>query len=100
MYASCGSHLACRLIARCEHPPASISLSQARAATAGPAAAAPIKGSRTPSPPAPPLCGAPLQYPNPKQGAPSTFQMVAVLLTGNGVPWQLFNSIWESLPFR
>jgi len=26
--------------------------------------------------------------------------MAAVLLTGNGVPWQLFNSIWESLPFR
>lgn len=40
------------------------------------------------------------QYPNPKQGAPSAFQMAAVLLTGNGVPWQLFNSIWESLPFR
>ncbi|KAI7836341.1 hypothetical protein COHA_009800 [Chlorella ohadii] len=41
-----------------------------------------------------------LIYPNPKQGSPSTFQMAAVLLTGNGVPWQLFNSIWESLPFR
>ena len=26
--------------------------------------------------------------------------MAAVLLTGNGVPWQLFNSVWGSLPFR
>lgn len=47
-----------------------------------------------------PVSPSPLQYPNPKNGPPSAFQMAAVLLTGNGVPWQLFNSIWESLPFR
>ena len=27
-------------------------------------------------------------------------QMVAVLLTGNGVAWLLFCSLWGSLPFR
>ncbi|PSC76133.1 hypothetical protein C2E20_0837 [Micractinium conductrix] len=40
-------------------------------------------------------------YPNPRSGAdPSTFQMAAVLLTGNGVAWLLFSSLWGSLPFR
>ncbi|KAL4457267.1 hypothetical protein ABPG75_012132 [Micractinium tetrahymenae] len=38
--------------------------------------------------------------PNPASGTPSSFQMAAVLLTGNGVPWQLFNSVWGSIPFR
>ncbi|KAL4858351.1 hypothetical protein ACK3TF_001822 [Chlorella vulgaris] len=39
-------------------------------------------------------------YPSPEAGMPSAFQMAAVLLTGNGVMWQLFNSVWGSLPFR
>lgn len=30
----------------------------------------------------------------------SPLQMVAVLLTGNGVAWLLFCSLWGSLPFR
>ena len=30
----------------------------------------------------------------------SALQMVAVLLTGNGVAWLLFCSLWGSLPFR
>jgi hypothetical protein len=38
--------------------------------------------------------------PSPEAGMPSAFQMAAVLLTGNGVVWQLFNSVWGSLPFR
>jgi hypothetical protein len=37
-----------------------------------------------------------LAYPPP----PSLLQMVAVMLTGNGVAWQLFCSLWGSLPFR
>lgn len=41
-----------------------------------------------------------LIYPNPTNGEPSSFQVAAVLLTGNGVPWQLFNSVWDSIPFR
>lgn len=39
-------------------------------------------------------------YPSPANGQPSAFQMVAVLLTGNGVAWLLFCSLWGSLPFR
>ncbi|KAL4425421.1 hypothetical protein ABPG75_009437 [Micractinium tetrahymenae] len=39
-------------------------------------------------------------YPNPKSGPPSTFQMAIVLLTGNGVAWQLFCSLFGSLIFR
>lgn len=38
-------------------------------------------------------------YPNPAV-EPSTFQMATVLLTGNGVAWLLFSSLWGSLPFR
>lgn len=39
-------------------------------------------------------------YPNPKTGGPSIFQMATVLVTGNGVAWLLFCSLWGSLPFR
>ncbi|PRW33862.1 hypothetical protein C2E21_7338 [Chlorella sorokiniana] len=39
-------------------------------------------------------------YPSPNNAQPSAFQMVAVMLTGNGVAWLLFCSLWGSLPFR
>ncbi|KAL4425420.1 hypothetical protein ABPG75_009436 [Micractinium tetrahymenae] len=39
-------------------------------------------------------------YPSSPPEDPSSFQMTAVLLTGNGVAWLLLCSLWGSLPFR